>query len=81
MGVKRYFVMNDESPLLKVAEVAPILRCKSCTVRAMIERGQLPYVRVGRLLFVRKQAVLDWIEGAEKRKRLATFRPHTAVNR
>ena len=70
---------TDESPLLKVAEAAALLRCRPCTVRAMIGRGQLPYVPVGRLIFLRREAVLEWIRRAETRKRLATCRPQVSV--
>jgi excisionase family DNA binding protein len=69
------------SPLLKVDEAAALLRCKSCTVRALIKRGSLPFVPVGRLVFLRRSAVLEWIERHETRKKLATLQPHAAVKR
>jgi excisionase family DNA binding protein len=71
----------NESPLLKVDEAAVLLRCKSCTVRALIKRGSLPFVPVGRLVFLRRSAVLEWIERHETRKKLDTFRPQASVNR
>lgn len=70
---------ESESPLLKVAEAATILRCRPCTVRSLVACGQLPFVRVGRLLFLRRESVLAWIKTHETRKRMDTFRPQVSV--
>ena len=60
-----------ESPLLKIPEVAAILRCHPWTVRMLIRRCQLPFLKVGRLVFLRKESVEQWIRSRETRKKIA----------
>lgn len=48
--------------LLRVPEVAEVLRTTSAAVYAMIERGQLPGVhRVRRRVLIDQDALLDWL--------------------
>jgi excisionase family DNA binding protein len=43
-------------PVLRVSEVADVLRCDPSTVYSMVRRGELPSIRVGRnLRFSRDQ--------------------------
>ena len=52
--------------VLKVAEVAALLRCDRKTVYSLVQRGKLPGAkRVGRGIRVSKRAVLEWLTGAE----------------
>ena len=49
--------------LLRVEEVAGLLRTTRKAVYALIERGQLPGVtRVGRRVLIREESLLDWLE-------------------
>jgi len=49
--------------LLKVQEVADLLRTSAAAIYAMVERGQLPGVtRIGRRILVRRDALLDWLD-------------------
>ncbi len=48
--------------LLTVAEVASLLRLKPSTVRAWVLRRRIPYVKVGRLVRVRRADVEAVIE-------------------
>lgn len=47
------------SPLLKVPEVAALLRVSNMTVYRQINSGELPCVKVGRSFRVPRQAVRD----------------------
>lgn len=46
-----------ESTLLTIAESATLLRLKPSTLRAWILRRKLPYVKVGRLVRIRRADV------------------------
>jgi excisionase family DNA binding protein len=62
--------------LLTIAETASLLRCHTDTVRTLISSGSLPFVRIRRLLFVRRSSLLAWLERQERRGNPATTRPH-----
>jgi excisionase family DNA binding protein len=48
--------------LLKIIEVADLLRTSNKAIYAMVERGQLPgVVRIGRRVLIREDALLDWL--------------------
>ena len=47
--------------LLTVAEVAEALRTTKKATYAMVERGQLPVVRIGRRVLVPEEALIDWL--------------------
>lgn len=67
--------------LLKVPEAAQMMRCSPLTIRRLIKTGQLPRVRIRRLLFVRKSAILEWLDRAEHRERMSTPGTHHTTNR
>ena len=51
-----------QQQLLTVEETAKMLRLKGSTVRAWILQRRIPYVKMGRLVFIREsaaQAVID----------------------
>ncbi len=60
---------DDPSPLpflLRVDEVAALLRTSQRAVYRMVARGQLPGVtRIGRRVLVRREQLLQWLD--EKR--------------
>lgn len=48
--------------LLKVEEVAEILRLKPETIRAMARRGDLPAIKLGRVWRFRKSSISELLE-------------------
>jgi excisionase family DNA binding protein len=51
-------------PVLRVPEVAEVLRCDISTVYAMVRRGDLPSIRVGRNLRVSRDQLERFLEGS-----------------
>lgn len=52
----------NKSSLLKVEEVAEILRLKPSTIRAMARRGDLPAIKLGRVWRFRKSSISELIK-------------------
>jgi excisionase family DNA binding protein len=60
--VREVTVMVEQPQLLDVGEVAEFLRLKPSTVRSWILKKRIPYVKLGRRVFVRRsdaQGVID----------------------
>lgn len=51
----------DESLLLKVSEAARLLRISRNLAYELIARGELPAVRLGRVIRVPRHSLEDWI--------------------
>ena len=47
--------------LLKVGEVAELLRTSPKAIYVMAERGQIPVVRIGRRLLIPRSALAQWL--------------------
>ena len=47
--------------ILTIPEVADYLKMSKSKVYRMVQRGQIPYVRIGRNVRIRKQDLLAWI--------------------
>jgi excisionase family DNA binding protein len=58
----RELLPNRRAPLLKASEVAAILKVSLRSVRRMLADGRLPYVRIGRSVRVRPEALEAMIE-------------------
>ncbi|MDC7122382.1 helix-turn-helix domain-containing protein [Cellulomonas fimi] len=57
-----------DDPLLRTAEVAPLLRCSPETLRVWRYRRQgPPYVKAGRQVLYRRSAVVQWLEDHTER--------------
>ncbi|UCE01049.1 MAG: helix-turn-helix domain-containing protein [Chloroflexota bacterium] len=54
--------MISNGTLLKVEEVARILRLKPETVRAMARRGDLPAIKLGRVWRFRRSSISELLE-------------------
>ena len=54
--------MDDSTPLLTVAEAAELLRVHSNHVYELIRRGELPHVRLGRVIRLPRHRLEQWIE-------------------
>jgi excisionase family DNA binding protein len=50
-------------PVLRAQEVAKFLRCGERAVYESIARGEIPSVRLGRVLRVPTSAFLRWLDG------------------
>ena len=46
--------MKEESGLLDIGETADLLRLKESTIRSWILKRRIPFVRLGRRVFVRR---------------------------
>ena len=53
---------NDEKLLWTINETAKYLAVHVKTVARLIDKGELPSLRIGRCIRVPKRAVLDWVE-------------------
>ena len=51
------------TPLLSVDNVAEIIQSSTKTVRRLIEAGELPHVRIGRLVRIRPEDLDRFIKG------------------
>ena len=55
--------LEDFPAVLRVAEVAEVLRCDPSTVYAMVRRDELPSIRVGRNLRFSRDQLARFLEG------------------
>ena len=56
--------MADSEPLITIVEAGAILRLRVSTLRAWILRRKIPYVKVGRLVRLRRADVEKLIESS-----------------
>ncbi|MCL6521394.1 MAG: helix-turn-helix domain-containing protein [Firmicutes bacterium] len=64
---------EDGEPLvLTVAEVARLLRVGQTTLRQALKRGDIPHVRLGRRILIRRDALFAWMEEREQRAAITT---------
>ena len=59
--------------LLDVKEVASLLGCGRTYVYGMIQRGELPVVKLGRLTRIPVRAVAEFVEGQDGWTRTSSF--------
>jgi hypothetical protein len=52
--------------LLKLADAAPLAGLTTWQLRTLISNGELPYVRVGKRLFIRPESLTRWAKRAER---------------
>lgn len=57
---------DDPDRLLSFAEGIDLLGIKRRLGWAMVNRGELPHLRIGRLIRFRRSALLAWCESREK---------------
>jgi excisionase family DNA binding protein len=53
-----------ERLLLRATEVARLLNISRSQVYSMMQRGNLPTVRIGRAVRVSREALLDWVRAS-----------------
>jgi excisionase family DNA binding protein len=51
--------------LLTRQDLCGLLRCRLPTAKRLLERGELPVIRVGKRVLVRKEAVEVWLQAHE----------------
>ena len=54
--------MSQLEPILKVSEVAAYLKLSKSKVSLMVQRNQLPHLKMGKSVRIRKCDLLEWIE-------------------
>ena len=54
--------MSQLEPILKVSEVAAYLKLSKSKVYLMVQRNQLPHLKMGKSVRIRKCDLLEWIE-------------------
>jgi len=56
--------LHDLPMILRVSEVAEVLRVDPDTVYSMIRRGELPVIRVGRAFRFSRDQLMRFVEGS-----------------
>lgn len=58
----------DQLPdVLTAEQVAHVLQCSEEHVYTLWRRSQMPHFRVGRLVRMHKQTLIEWMTGQERR--------------
>lgn len=60
--------MSDDDEVLKVADVAALLKCNRNTVYVMVQRKLIPHRHIGtgkRALRFSKKAILEWLRSSQ----------------
>ena len=55
--------LHDLPMILRVSEVAEVLRVDPDTVYSMVRRGELPVIRVGRAFRFSRDQLMQFVEG------------------
>jgi excisionase family DNA binding protein len=61
------------SLLLSLADASPIVGLTVWQLRGLIAKGELPVVRVGKKLYLRRATINRWVERAEGKHRAQTY--------
>jgi excisionase family DNA binding protein len=61
--------VNSNSLLLNLPAASSVVGLTTWQLRGLISNGEIPVVRVGRKLYVRRQTLTRWAERAEARHR------------
>ena len=59
--------MNDDTLLLTVPETAQLLRISRNLAYELVARGELPAVRLGRVIRIPRSELDDWLEKSAAR--------------
>jgi excisionase family DNA binding protein len=60
---------SENEDLICVKQAAVILGCAGCTVYGLCASGELPHLRVGRLIKLRRSRLRQWIAERESDNR------------
>ena len=58
---KQQALFFDNQRLLTVKDVAEFLQCSLQHIYNLVWRGEIPYVKVGRLLRFQKERLIEWL--------------------
>lgn len=58
--------MNQEDLILTVPEAARLLKVGRTTLRDHIRAGEIPHLRLGRKILLRRDALMAWMEQRER---------------
>ena len=61
--------MTQTEVLLNAREVAELLGVEQSWVRRATQRGEIPYLRLGRYLRFRQESIREWVEDMEQQSR------------
>jgi excisionase family DNA binding protein len=61
--------VNSSSLLLNLVEASPVVGLTVWQIRGLIASGELPVVKVGRRLYLRRSTLTRWAERVEGRHR------------
>ncbi|MEJ7766869.1 MAG: helix-turn-helix domain-containing protein [Chitinophagaceae bacterium] len=59
---------NDEGALMNVKDVAKFLKVETAVVYAACNKGEIPFLKVGKLYKFKKADVLKWLEKDKNNK-------------
>jgi len=58
--------MSEEKEILNTRDLEKLLGMSYATIFRLRKYGDLPYIRLGRLVRFKKSAILEWLEGHKK---------------
>jgi excisionase family DNA binding protein len=61
------------SLLLNFKQASPLLGLTEWQIRGLVAAGELPVVRVGKKLYLRRTTINRWVERAEGKHRAQTY--------
>lgn len=61
-------LLKDYPPVLSVSDIAKILNVSTKTVRLLVKSGDLHCIRVGRLIRIPKDKLIDYINQDDRRE-------------
>lgn len=65
-GLEEVLGLNSLPQLLTAEEVAGVMRVSKDLIYSMARDGEIPHVKLGRLVRIPKHQLIDWIETGEK---------------
>ena len=56
--------MDKNSEILTIEELADLLKVSTRTIRRIVKRRELPYIRIGRQLRFRRESIDAWLDSS-----------------
>lgn len=61
-------MFNDVPDVLRIKDVVSLLQMSESTVKRLMKSGRLPYTKIGRLVYIKKESLIDLISAKEVAK-------------
>lgn len=58
-------MLNDVPDVLRIKDVVSLLQMSESTVKRLMKSGRLPYTKIGRLVYIKKESILKILEENE----------------